>query len=136
MTLAPIKQLLEPSIVGGVMDDKSVSLSMIKKGDRNNCLALAEFTTSRVASARGGNHAFISYDEGIYDPYFQAPDLDWSIIKQTDCQCMLLFCERIPLLSVSIFSFTELFLHDGIRFIGISDTIINFIFPHSQNMKK
>ena len=47
-----------------MVDAKSVAISTIKKGDRKNCIALAEFTTSRVASARGSEHAFVRYDEG------------------------------------------------------------------------
>ena len=68
---------------------------MIKKGEINNCIALDDFNLSRVASDRGYNHAFVWYDEVTYGPYFQAPVLDWFIIKQNDRQCMLLFCDRI-----------------------------------------
>ena len=67
-----------------MVDAKSAAMSMIWKGDINNCIALDEFFLSRVASARGGDHAFVRYDEGKYDPYFQLTNLDWSIIKQTD----------------------------------------------------
>ena len=49
---------------GGLADDKSVAMSMMKKGDRNNCIALAEFTKSRVDSVRVGKHAFVWYDDG------------------------------------------------------------------------
>ena len=77
------------------MDAKAAAMSMIWKGDINNCIALDEFFLSRVASARGGDHAFVRYDEVTYGPYFQAPVLDWFIIKQNDRQCMLLFCDRI-----------------------------------------
>ena len=67
MNLAPIKYLLEPSIGeggGGVVEYKSVLMSMIKKGNRKNCIVLAEFTLSRVAFARGEEHAFDCYDDG------------------------------------------------------------------------
>ena len=77
------------------MDAKSVAMSMIKKGDRNNCIALAEFTFSRVASVRGGGNAFVWYDEGTYILYFQASDLYWYIMKQTGRQFMLLYCDRL-----------------------------------------
>ena len=86
VTLAPIKHLLDPSIGWGVvLDSISVAISMINKGNRNNFIALALFTFSRVDSSRWGKHAFIWYYEGTYDPYFQAPNLYWSIIKQTHC---------------------------------------------------
>ena len=64
-------------------DAISVATSMIKKGYGNNCIALAKFPTSRVASDRGSGNAFVRYDEVNYYPYSQAPDLDWSIIKKT-----------------------------------------------------
>ena len=73
------------------MGAKSVAISIIKKGHRKNFIALAEFTFSRVDSDRGGKHDIVWYDEVTYDPYFQSPVLDLSIINQTDHQCMLLF---------------------------------------------
>ena len=54
------------------MDSKLVAMSMIKKGNRNNCINLAEFSLYRVASDRGGKHSIFGYDEGTYNPYFQA----------------------------------------------------------------
>lgn len=54
---------------------------------------LAEFNLNRVAVARGGEHNQARYDEGTWDSYFQAPDFDWNIIKQTERQCMLVFCD-------------------------------------------
>ena len=44
-----------------MVDAKSIAMSMIKKGDRKNCIALDEFTLSSVVSDRGGKHAFVWY---------------------------------------------------------------------------
>ena len=97
------------------MDAKSISTSIIKKGDRKNCIALYDFSLSRFASARGGYHAFVRYYEGTYDPYFRSTNLDWSIIKQTDRQCMLLFCDRLlyclcPFLALAVFFYMGVFI--------------------------
>ena len=119
-----------------MVDTKSVAISITKKGDRKNCIALDEFTFSRVASARGGKHAFVWYDEGTYDPYFQAPNLYWSIIKQTDLQFIILFCDRLIYCLCPCFVSTVFFLHGGLRHNGISDAITNFVFPHLHNMRK
>ena len=93
------------------MDTKSVAISITKKGDRKNCIALDEFTFSRVASARGGKHAFVWYDEGTYDPYFQAPDLNWSIINKTYRQFVLIFCNRIIYFMCTFFAFDLCLIH-------------------------
>ena len=135
LDLSSDKQLLDPSFFSGG-SDKSVAMSMIKKGGKKNCTALAEFTTSRVASDRGFGRAFVWYYEVTYDPYFQSPELDWSNIKQTYCQCMLLFCDRILYCMCPLFSFAVFFLHGGLRCNGISDAIDNFIFTYLENMKK
>ena len=47
------------------MDAESVAMYIIKKSDRNNCIVLAEFNTSRVAGTRAGKKAYVWYDEGI-----------------------------------------------------------------------
>ena len=118
------------------MDAKSIAMSMIKKGDRKNCIALSEFTTSGVASGRGGEHAFVWYYDGTYDPYYQAPDLDWSVIKKNDRQNMLLFCYRLLYCLFPLFTSNVCFIHGGLSCNGISNATTNFMFPHLHNMKK
>ena len=73
------------------MDAKSVSMSMINEGERNNCITLADFNSSGVASDRGVEHAIVQYYEVTYDPYLHVPNLYWSIAKQNYCQCVLCF---------------------------------------------
>ena len=140
MNLAPIKQLLEPGRGGGgggcVVYTKPVAMSMINKGEINNCIALNEFTTSRVDSDIGGEHAYVWYYEGKYDSYFQAPNFDWYIIKKTDHQCMLLFCDRILYFLCTFFAFDVFFIHGGLLRNGISDAITDIIFTHLHNTKK
>eukprot|EP00970_Alexandrium_tamarense_P000004 scaffold1_cov149-Alexandrium_tamarense.AAC.4 len=53
----------------------------------------SKFNVSRAATARGGEHAFLRWDEGTYDPWYRAPDFDWIIIKQLERQCVFFFCD-------------------------------------------
>ena len=69
-----------------------MAMSMIKKGGKKNCIALAEFTTSRVASDRGFGRAFVWYYEVTYDLYFQSPELDYLISSKliaSACYCFV-----------------------------------------------
>ena len=107
---------------------------MIKKGGKKNCTALAEFTTSRVASDRGASRAFVWYYEGTYYPYFQAPELDWSNINQTYRQCMLLCCDRILYFMRPLFSFTVFFyMGDFVVMSCYSPRWDNLSSGHQQN---
>jgi len=96
---------------------------------------VAEFNLNRVAVARGGEHNQARYDEGTWDSYFQAPDFDWNIIKQTERQYMLVFCDLIlyrlcPFCSLAVF-----YLFGGLRRDNVSALKAPYIFPHLRNMK-
>ena len=122
-----------------IVDAKSIATSMIKNGKRNSAKdagKLLEFTLCRLAIARGGEHAFPRYNEGAYDMNFNAPDFDWSIIKQTERQCMLFFCDRLLYCLCPFFAFGVYFLFGGLRRDGCSDATKDFIFPHLHNVKK
>ncbi len=74
------------------VDVLSICMSMIKKGNESSVKALAELVLSRQGIERGGEHAFLCWNEGTWDPLFQAIDFNWAIIKQlVDHQCMLFF---------------------------------------------
>ena len=75
------------------MDSKSIAISMIKQANKDNSKKLCEFIVSRTAVGRGGEHMPLLWNKGTYEYYFMAPDLEWSIIKQTSQQCMLFFSD-------------------------------------------
>ena len=108
------KQLLDTSFFSGG-GDKSVAMSIIKKGEKNNYITLYEFTTSRLAYARGVGRGFVWYYEVNYVPYFQVPEVDWYNIKKTYRQFMILFCDRFlycmfPLFSSAVFFYMGAFV--------------------------
>ena len=75
------------------VDAKSIAMLMIKKMNHKWARSLCEFAMTRVAIGRGGEMAFVRWNEGAYDHYFQGADFDWNIIKQLDKQCMLMYCD-------------------------------------------
>ena len=122
-----------------IVDAKSIATSMIKNGKRDTAKdagKLLEFTLCRHAIGRGGEHAFLRYNEGTYDWNFNAPDFDWSIIKQTERQCMLFFCDRFLYCLCPFFAFGVYFLFGGPRRDGCSDATRDFIFPHLHSIRK
>lgn len=119
------------------VDAKTIAMSMIKMAsDFRSSAVLAEFTISRSAIGRGGEHVFLRWDEGTYDPYFQAPDFDWSIIKQNDRQCMLIFCDVALYQLCPFFAFGVYFMFGGLRRDNVSEATKNFVFPYLHKMKK
>jgi len=68
---------------------------MIKQSSDGNAKKLCEFVISRTAIGRGGEHMPLRWNEGTYDYFFKAPDLDWSMQKTFSRQCMLFFCDRL-----------------------------------------
>jgi hypothetical protein len=56
--------------------------------------ALAEFVLCRQAVGRGGEYVFLRWSEAFWDDFYQALDLDWTIIKQKDTKGTLLFGDR------------------------------------------
>lgn len=119
-----------------IVDSKSIAMSMIKGGTEKDAEELAEFCISRAAIGRGGEHAFVRWNEGTFDPYFEAPDFDWSIIKQKDRQCMLLFCDRHLYCLCPFFALGVYFMLGGLRREHVEDEIKDFMFPHLHAMKK
>ena len=118
------------------VDAKSIALSLIQKAKHyDSGSRLAEFNLNRAALARGGEHSYARYDEGAFDPYFQAPDFDWSIIKQKERQCMLVFCDLNLYMVCPFFSFAVFFLFGGLRRDTVSDLKKPFIFPHLRSIR-
>ena len=87
-----------------VVDFKSLAMSMICDGSRDSCITLAEMTLVRSSIGRGGEHIFLRYKEAAFDEYFQALDLDWPILKQTDRKCILIirYTRAMQLVAIAI----------------------------------
>ena len=119
-----------------VVDAKTISMALIQRGDKHSCHILSEFNLSRHAIGRGGEHLYLRWNEGTYDEHFQAPDFDWPIIKQTDIQCMLLFCDRYLYCLCTFFGFAVFFLHGGLRRDGVSEATKDFVYPSLHKIRK
>jgi hypothetical protein len=119
-------------------DCKTIASSLLEMTkDKDSASKLAEFNMNRAAHARGSEHVGVRWDEGTYDPYFQAPDFDWIIYKQLQRQCMFFFCDLSLYMICPFFGLAVYFLFGGLRRddadMGPSR---NFIFPHLHNMKR
>ena len=109
---------------------------MIKQSSDGNAKKLCEFVISRTAIGRGGEHMPLRWNEGTYDYFFKAPDLDWSMQKTFSRQCMLFFCDRLSYTLCPFFAFGVYFLYGGLSRVGISNTIKDFVFPHLHNIRR
>jgi hypothetical protein len=118
------------------VDAQSIAMSMIKQASELNAHKLCEFVISRTAIGRGGEHMPLRWNEGTYDYYFMAPDLDWSLQKTCARQCMLFFCDRLSYALCPFFAFAVYFLYGGLSRAGVSSTIHDFVFPHLHNIRK
>lgn len=119
-------------------DCRTIAMNLLKESkDRNTASKLAEFNVSRAATARGGEHAFLRWDEGTYDPWYRAPDFDWTIIKQLERQCMFFFCDLSLYMICPYFGWAVYFLFGGLRRddkeMGPTK---NFVFPHLHSIKR
>ena len=119
------------------VDATSIAMSMIKKiSDFRSSAVLAEFNVSRSTIGRGGEHVFLGWDERTFDPYFQASDFDWSIIKQNERQCMLMFCDLSIYQLCPFFAFGVYFMFGGLWRDNVSDATKKIVFPYLHKMKK
>jgi hypothetical protein len=109
---------------------------MIKKENEFSVKALAELVLSRQGTGRGGEHAFLCWNEGTWDPLFQAIDFGWAIIKQLDCQCMLFFCDSRHYKLCPYFALACYFMMGGLRRNCISKVTSPFVFPYLHNMAR
>ncbi|KAL7494080.1 hypothetical protein ACHAWT_003130 [Skeletonema menzelii] len=118
------------------VDANMIAQSLVKNvKDYDSASRLAEFSLNRVSVARGGEHNTPRYDEGAWDSYFQAPDFDWNIIKQTERQCMLVFCDLTLYRLCPFFSLAVFYLFDGLRRDKCTALKAPYIFPHLRSMK-
>ena len=118
------------------MDSQSIAMSMIELANESNAKKLCEFVISRTAVGRGGEHMPLRWNEGTYDYYYMAPDLDWSMQKQLSRQCMLFFCDRLSYALCPFFALGVYFLYGGLCRIGVSSASQDFVFPYLHNIRK
>uniref|UniRef100_A0A7S0TGB4 Uncharacterized protein n=1 Tax=Skeletonema marinoi TaxID=267567 RepID=A0A7S0TGB4_9STRA len=121
-----------------IYDCRTVAMNLLKHvKDKNTAAGLSEFNTSRAATARGGEHALLRWDEGTFDPYYCAPDFDWPIIKQLDRQCMFFFCHLSLYMICPYFGWGVYFLFGGLRRDGATmGATKNFVYPHLHKIKR
>ena len=119
-------------------DCRLISTALLKSiRNKDSAGKLAEFNVSRAANARGSEHYGLRWDEGSFDPYYQAPDFDWIIFKQLDRQCMFFFCDLTLYMLCPFFGLAVYFLYGGLRRDDAEfGPARNFVFPHLHNMKR
>ena len=104
-----------------------------------NAQKLAEFALTRQAIGRGGEQVFFCWTEARWDEYFNAPDFDWPVIKQSVFKCILLFVfgDRYIYSLCPLFCLGVFMLFGGLRRDG-SETgaIVNYVFPSLHGMKQ
>ena len=94
-TSSGLNHLIRKKYAGNdVVDLVSVAMHWIKNASEKNTQVLAETMLIYHGVGRGSEHAFLWYSEAAWDPFFEAIDFDWAIIKQLSHKCMLFFCHR------------------------------------------
>ena len=113
-----------------VVDYKMVAMSMVEDGSKGQCTKLCECNFVRSAIGRGGEILYLRYKGARFDHFFHAFDMDWPLIKQTDQQCMLYFCDREDYQLCVYFGLAVYWLHGGLRCDGVDEAISSYVFPH------
>ena len=124
--------------VNDKVDARGVAMGMLKEGSAYSIQKLAEFNLCMQACGRGGEHVFLRWTEMQWDHYFQAPDFDWSITKQTDKKCTLLFCDRVLYCLCPMFAMGLFMLYEGLRRDPDQKkgAVRNYVFPTLHNQRK
>ena len=97
---------------------------------------LSELNTGEAADIRAGEIIFPRWNEGTWDDYYRTIDMDWSVIKQNERQCMMVFCDLVLYSLCPFFGWGVYFLFGGLRREGVSDAIRDFIYPHLHNKRR
>lgn len=118
------------------VDAKTISMSMIRKGDKKSSGDLLELSMVRHGVGRGGEHVYLRWNEATYDPFFRAPDFDWKMSKQSDRQCMVMFCDRHLYCLCPFFAFGVSFMFGGARRASFSAAVKDFVFPYLHSINK
>jgi hypothetical protein len=112
-----------------------MAMSMIKRGEQKDATSLTEFSVSRHAVGRGGEHNLLRWNEARYDPFFCAPDFNWNIQKQGVRQCMLLFCDWYLYCLCPFWAFAVFFMYGGARRSNYPDEYKDFVFPYLHSIR-
>ena len=126
------------------IDCKSIHMNMIRSltADKNPREAyniackLSELNTGKAACIRGGEIIFPRWNEGAYDPYFRTIDMDWSIVKQNERQCMMVFCDLTLDCLCPYFAWGVYFLFGGLKRDNVSPAVKDFVYPHLHKNRR
>lgn len=97
---------------------------------------LSELNMAEAVDARAGEIMFPRWNEGTWDGYYRTIDMDWSVIKQNERQCMMVFCDLLLYSLCPFFGLGVYFLFGGLRRDGVSDAIRDFIYPYLHNKRR
>ena len=119
-------------------DAKGVAMGMLKEASCYSIQKLFEFALCWQAIGRGGEHVFLRWTEMRWDDLFQAPDFDWSMSKQSEKKCTLLFCDRFLYCLCPMFTMGLFMLFDGLRrdVEATKGAVKNYVFPLMHKMRK
>ncbi len=116
------------------MDLVSVVMHWIKNASEKNTQVLAETMLIYHGVGRGSEHEFLWYSEAAWDPFFEAIDFDWAIIKQLSRKCMLFFCHQDRYCLCPYFALGVFFLFGGLWRETTKETAKDFVFPHLHSL--
>ena len=126
-----LNRLIRQKYAGNdVVDLVKVAMHWVKNANEKNSQVLAETMLIYHGVGRGSEHAFLRYSEAAWDPFFEAIDFDWAIIKQLSRKCMLFFCHRDRYCLCPYFALGVFFLFGGLRRETTKETAKDFVFPH------
>jgi len=117
-----------------VVDLVSVAMHWVKNANEKNSQVLAITMLIYHGVGRGSEHAFLRYSEAAWDPFFEAIDFDWAIIKQLSCKCMLFFCHQDRYCLCPYFALGVFFLFGGLWRETTKETAMDFVFPHLHSL--
>eukprot|EP00956_Cyclotella_meneghiniana_P004276 scaffold5246_cov75-Cyclotella_meneghiniana.AAC.1 len=119
-------------------DAKGVAMGMLKEASCYSIQKLFEFALCWQAIGRGGEHVFLRWTEMRWDDLFQAPDFDWSMSKQSEKKCTLLFCDRFLYCLCPMFTMGLFMLFDGLRrdVEATKGAVKNYVFPLMHKTRK
>ncbi len=116
------------------MDFVSMAMHWIENSSEKSAQVLAETTLIYHGVGRGSEHAFLQYSKAAWDPYFEAIDFDWAIIKQLTRKCMLFFCHQDGYCLCPYFSLRVYYLFGCLRHETTKETAKDFVFPHLHSL--
>jgi hypothetical protein len=130
-----LNRLIRQKYAGNdIVDLVSVAMHWVKNANEKNSQVLAETMLIYHGVGRGSEHAFLRYSEAAWDPFFEAIDFDWAIIKQLSRKCMLFFCHRDRYCLCPYFALGVFFLFGGLRRETTKETAKDFVFPHLHSL--